>query len=54
MVVSGIPLADVGVNNSPAVRSVAILAMPPSGRTLVSRFTGRTMPVYQFTVGSVA
>lgn len=54
VVVSGIPLAYVGVNNSPAVQSVAISAMTPSGKTLVSKFTGRTLPVYQFTVGSVA
>lgn len=54
VVVSGIPVALTGVVNNPAVQSEAMASLTTSGRTVVSRLTGRTLPVYQFTVGSIA
>lgn len=52
--VNGIAVANGGIVNNPAVESQAVSTLGSAGFSIVSTFSGRTLPVYQFTINSIA
>ena len=52
--VSGLAVANGAIVNSPAVNSQAISTLAPAGFNVQSQFSGRSLPVYTFTINSIA
>lgn len=52
--VTGIPVANGSGVNNPPVRSATISSLASAGFDVQSQFSGRSLPVYQFTVDSIA
>lgn len=52
--VSGIPVANGSIVNNPAVESRPVSTLASAGFSIESTFSGRTLPVYEFTINSIA